>query len=165
MVTQKIVPIKDTTYSSIIYLFTWSPKDQNTLNPKFKYIDDIANYFRQWHQCMKEFEVNPEFNQNGNLHYHGYFRIKDQIKWFKRILPKMKYNGYIKINKVHTSFDEAIKYTRKDREVMTEVLYPLKVPYTEKDKEKQHIPNKEDSLLDYGIEINIPKELMNNNMN
>lgn len=115
------------------YLFTFSPKG-NTKNAEFTYYDDLATYFVNWHKCMREFEINPEFNQNGNLHYHGYFVLKDKVKWFKNVLPKMKYNGMVKINKVEHNLGSALIYCRKDRDMMNQIIKHYPVPYTHQDK-------------------------------
>lgn len=111
------------------YLFTYSPSGL-TITPTFKYQDDIEKFFKPWYRCMKEFEINPEFNSSGNLHYHGYYIIHDKIKWFKHVLPRLKHHGFIKIDKVTKDFDKAIVYCRKDRETMQKVLQGLPVPYT-----------------------------------
>lgn len=115
------------------YLFTFSPKG-NTKNAEFTYYDDLATYFNSWHKCMSEFEVNPEFNQNGNLHYHGYFVLKDKVKWYKMVLPKMKYNGMVKINKVEHNLSDAMVYCRKDNDLMLQIIKQYPVPYTNQDK-------------------------------
>lgn len=119
------------------YLFTFSPKG-TTLNATYAYMDHINTYFFSWHKCMSHFEVNPELNSNGNLHYHGYFIIKDKVKWFKVVLPKMKYNGNMKITKVDNDLSKALEYSRKDR-VMMESIIDHKIPFTEQDRVK-HIP-------------------------
>lgn len=115
------------------YLFTFSPKG-NTKNAEFTYYDDLATYFNSWHRCMSEFEINPEFNQNGNLHYHGYFVLKDKVKWYKIVLPKMKYNGMVKINKVEHDLSSAMIYCRKDNELMLHIIRRYPIPYTHQDK-------------------------------
>jgi len=79
---------------------------------------------------MSQFEINPEFNANGNLHYHGYFIIKDKVKWFKNVLPKMKYNGLVKINIVKDNLQSAMEYCRKDNIIMKQVIKKYPVPYT-----------------------------------
>lgn len=86
-------------------------------------------YFKAWKRCMLEFEVNPEFNTSGNLHYHGYYIIKDAYKWYSKVLPKMKYHGFIKINEVKSDLASALNYSRKDREIMIKSL-DYAVPYT-----------------------------------
>lgn len=129
------------------YLFTYSPKTI-TKDPTFTYCDHITTYFLSWIRCMHEFEVNPEFNQNGNLHYHGYFRLKDKVKWYKVVLPKMKYNGLIKINKVEQDLSKALEYCRKDRELMLKCI-SHKIPFTHTDKKPKIDEFTQNNLLDY----------------
>jgi len=136
-----------------IYLFTYCPAGM-TITPKFAYVSHINEYFRRWRSCMLDFEVNPELTTQGNIHYHGFFKLKDKIKWHKSILPRMKRNGFIKINKVNSDFDKAIEYSRKDNEMMSVLMKGLPVPFVlssipaivklnkqEKDKDK--------NVLDY----------------
>lgn len=120
------------------YLFTFSPKGI-TLNTTYMYMDHINSYFWSWHKCMEKFEVNPELNSNGNLHYHGYYKVKDRFKWFKKVLPKMKYNGMWRTERIHTDFEKSMIYPRKDRELMEKVI-EHKIPFTHEDKIK-HIPD------------------------
>lgn len=85
-----------------LYLITWTP------NPKrlhFKY-DMIKNHkwfrrtvFQQCGKCVNLLCMIPEFNLNGNIHYHGFFQLKDKVKWFKKALPCMKRIGFVKISK------------------------------------------------------------------
>lgn len=136
------------TTTASAYLFTYSPQD-TTKNPTYAYMNHINTYFHSWHKCMSDFEVNPEFNQNGNLHYHGYFVIKDPYKWFKFILPKMKYNGLVKINKVEDNLDKAMEYCRKDRELMSKII-EHKIPYNQEDKIKHIYPDHEpQTVIEY----------------
>lgn len=153
-----------------VYLFTFSPKG-NTKDVQFTYYDHLQMYFKKWHYCMQTFEINPELNSNGNLHYHGYFIIKDKTKWYKSVLPKMKYNGLIKINKVQNNLDSAMVYPRKDRTLMSLIIKKYPVPYTDqhillrqrKQKEENIITQIEEMSnivsscmshdLDYGLDI------------
>jgi len=111
------------------YLFTFSPKG-NTKDVNFTYIDHLVLYFKKWHYCMSQFEINPELNSSGNLHYHGYFVLKDRTKWHKSVLPKMKYNGLIKIDKVKNDLAKAMVYPRKDNQMMQDIITKYPVPYT-----------------------------------
>lgn len=129
------------------YLFTYSPRDV-TLNPTYSFMNHINLYFWSWHKCMESFEVNPEFNQNGNLHYHGYFIIKDKYKWYHNVLPKMKYNGFIKINIVVDDLFKALDYCRKDRELMIRSI-DHKIPFTEEDRIKHIPPPGHSTIEDY----------------
>lgn len=53
------------TESTPVYLFTFSPAGV-TKNASYTYHDHIVTYFKSWHKCMSEFEINPELNQSGN---------------------------------------------------------------------------------------------------
>lgn len=140
--------------TNITYLFTYSPAGI-TLNPTYTYMCQINDYFWAWHKCMERFEVNSEFNKNGNLHYHGYFILKDKYRWYKIILPKMKYHGFIKINKVENDLEKAMVYCRKDRELMSKII-EHDIPFTELSHQK-HIPislNDNTNILpDYGFTL------------
>lgn len=129
------------------YLFTYSPRSI-TFNPTFKYMNDINEYFFSWHKCMEAFEVNPEFNSSGNLHYHGYYVIKDRYKWFKIVLPKMKYNGMWRSEIVKDSLDKGMIYCRKDRTLMEKCI-DHKIPFTQEDKVKHIPPEKDITILSY----------------
>lgn len=117
-----------------VYLFTFSPKDI-TKNISFGYYEQLEKYFLDWKNCMKEFEINPECNLNGNLHYHGHFILSDEVKWYKSCLPKLKYNGFVKINQVKVDVQKALEYSRKDQKKMIEIIGDKEyVPYTHKSK-------------------------------
>lgn len=113
------------------FLFTWSPK-LVTKDPNYTYDFFVEEYFKSWEKCMDSFEVNPEFNKSGNLHFHGYFILKEKesysVRWYTKILPKLKYNGFIKIDKC-SDLSKAIVYARKDRALMLKCLkkayYPV----------------------------------------
>lgn len=137
------------------FLFTYSPKGL-TKDYDFTYIDHYNSYFKQWQQCMSEYEINPELNQSGNLHYHGYYKIKDKFKWFKKVLPKMKYNGFIKIDEVKSDLNKSLEYCRKDREFMLKILAARPLPLSHLDHkidDKLDSSQKPKSIKDYLDEI------------
>jgi len=133
-----------------IYLFTYSPRGV-TKSYDYTYMDHYNDYFKSWHGCMAEYEINPELNASGNLHYHGYYIIKDRFKWFKKVLPKLKYNGMIKIDEVKQNFTKAIEYSRKDRELMLKLLTVRPLPITHEDHLIKQVTVNKITLLDYGI--------------
>jgi len=104
-------------------LFTYVPNPKALgISAVLQYDKIIAEYFRAWKRCMSEFEVNAELTVNGHIHFHGYYCIEDTYKWFKKVLPKMKYNGFWKANLINHSFEDGIKYCRKDRDLMNRIL-------------------------------------------
>lgn len=95
-------------------LFTFSPPGSCTKNnARARVKQHIIDIFDIWSRCV-EFEANIEFNENGNIHYHGFFVIKDRIAW-QHALLYTKTKGFIKINKIKHDFDKAMVYPRKDR--------------------------------------------------
>lgn len=136
------------TQDNQIYLFTYSPSG-TTKNYDFNYAEHYKCFFSLWHHCMLTYEINPELNQNGNLHYHGYFSIKDRFKWYKKVLPKMKYNGFIKIDLVKNDFNKAIEYARKDRTLMLKLIQQRPLPITHNDFKFLENKEKNKTIIDY----------------
>lgn len=57
-----------------------------------------------------EFEIYPEFADNGRLHYHGIVHIKDPIKWYKHCLPTLNNLGFVVVkNNINEGWEEYIK--------------------------------------------------------
>lgn len=137
------------TSNPVSYLFTYSPMG-NTCNPTFTFMEHISDYFWSWHKCMEAFEVNPEFNSNGNLHYHGYYVLKDKYRWYKSVLPKLKYNGMWRSEQVKDSLEKAMVYCRKDRELMVKCI-DHKIPFTQEDKIQPKVEVKTKNILNYII--------------
>jgi len=140
------------------YLFTYSPIG-NTKCAEFTYYDHLVFYFKHWHQCMSQFEINPEFNANGNLHYHGYFIIKDKVRWYKSVLPKMKYNGLVKIDKVKHDLSKSMEYCRKDTLMMKQIIKKYPVPYTHLDNRVLTNPDIiQDNIHSFLKQLDLAKE-------
>lgn len=82
-----------------LIMFTWTPKpldgDQESL-----YDLHLIQLFNKWRYCMSTFAVCPELNLNGCIHYHGWYQMKDELKWYKQILPTMKGLGFFKPTEV-----------------------------------------------------------------
>lgn len=119
-----------------LYLFTWSPSGV-THDVTYKYREHLEQYFRKLKYCCSRFEINPELNQNGNIHYHGFVELKDEIKWYRSMLPRFKRNGFVKINPVKNDLSKAIEYARKDREKMKKIILDEPIPLTETYKFKR----------------------------
>lgn len=141
------------------YLFTFSPQG-TTKNYDYSYMEHYNEYFKSWAHCMEDYEINPELNASGNLHYHGYYIIKDKYKWFNKTLPKMKYNGNIRIDIVTNDLSKAMIYPRKDRDLMLKLIKARPLPITkqncklENDSEFEVYPNDVISYLKQsGIDI------------
>lgn len=106
--------------------FTWSPK-KSTRQAKWGLIWDIENYFIDFTLCCKSAIIMPELNKNGNLHYHGTIVIKDKIKWYKVILPKLKKDGFVLIKSIDDmqKWTEYINKTKEEMMIITERELPI----------------------------------------
>lgn len=107
-----------------LYLITWTP-DPKKLPCKYNMVKNydyhIRLFFKNFNKACHTFAICPEFNLNGNIHYHGWFQLKDPVKWYKSVLPALKHNGYTKINLStnHKLFnfdkkDNSLWYYKKD---------------------------------------------------
>jgi len=81
----------------------------------------LSTYFKEMSACMKTMCIIPEYTLSGNIHYHGWFQLLNQYKWYKQTLPKLKNNGFVKIDyanrfKVHDYGPEenALYYYKKE---------------------------------------------------
>lgn len=111
--------------TSEFFYFTWSPNPAKYpfSCPKLQFEQSFRD-LRIAISCWDKWALSPECNSNGNIHYHGYFSFKDKdsykVRWYSKGLPKLKYNGLVKINKVHTKLDDT--YMTKQRFIMQQVL-------------------------------------------
>lgn len=64
-------------------------------------------------RCFRTFMFVPEINENGNVHIHGWYVIKDNIAYWKSFLPKCKRMGYVKVKKGNID-DKWCSYLQKD---------------------------------------------------
>lgn len=143
--------------------FTWSPNPQifSGINPKYQY-NDVLPFIKLLDKCCIYYEIFPEFNSNGNIHIHGKLELSDKVKWYKSILPKFKYSGYVCIK---TRVDDNwLKYCRKEQS-MTEEVLNIKLPIVkiikkngknlkvqlESNSDSFLNPLPEDNNLDWGI--------------
>lgn len=80
-------------------------------------------------KCSKTFEIYPELTVNGSIHFHGSLEINDKIKWYKSILPQIKYKAYLVIKK---NPDQGwVEYQAKDK-LMMESILNISLPITYK---------------------------------
>lgn len=115
-----------------VYLFTLncSKKLCSDATPhRLKWETMIVLILKKFHRCMKYYCVMPEISLQGRLHCHGWFVIKDNIKWQRGVLPTMKsYAPYgVKITKLKNV--NGFKYYKKDildtQEILSGVTLPL----------------------------------------
>lgn len=131
---------------------TWVPNFHlfKGIMPQYQYNDTIE-YINLLASCCSKYEVYPELTASGNIHYHGTICIKDTVKWFKKVLPTLKYKGFVKIKP--NPNDGWTTYTSKSLELMKKLLPDVTLPIT---KRVAKLPIEDPitgSLLDYGLTI------------
>lgn len=95
---------------------TISPPHRPGKKQELLYYDDYF-FIQQLELCSDHFMVYPEFDSNGRLHYHGVIDVKDQIKWFKKVLPTLQRKvGFTCVKKLGSHKDKIgwIVYMSKD---------------------------------------------------
>lgn len=124
--------VNDVASTDIIYFFTLSPKQLGN-KQHLNYAEHIWDYFFDVHQVLDKFCIIPELNGNGNIHYHGWFSIKDKYRYYRFWLPRMKSLGFVKINECKTNFlSDSIPYAYhlKDFDEMVSQMSPFPIPLT-----------------------------------
>lgn len=100
-----------------------------TWNPKPRYIDHQKftpnNYNLQWYTMLltlisvmqracSMYCFIPEIGENGKLHCHGWFLVKDMVKFHKSFLPTLRRKGFVKIDKISKLSNKSFDYYKKD---------------------------------------------------
>lgn len=112
------------------FYITWTPRpDLWHCTAPVKQFDDTFDYFKLAITCWSDWALCPEPNSNGNIHYHGWFQLKNRAsiltRWYSKALPKLKYNGLVRINKVRHKLDTS--YMNKNT-LWTAPMYGVKLP-------------------------------------
>lgn len=118
-----------------------------TLNPnpdKYRTLDPVEQY-KTLLLCLlfnnnikhtfTKFYFTPELTQNGNVHIHGYYSIKDPIKYYRWFLPACKLIGFTCV-KDRVDDEWTYQYCTKDVELMTQLMEELPVPLTSNNYEE-----------------------------
>lgn len=111
-----------------IIAFTWSPNPAlfPSSDPSQQYKSLLSHILLCANKFFSHFVFVPEINTSGNIHIHGYYKIKDQIAYYKLFLPRCKQYGWVllKDNK-QTSTNVGlgwVDYLVKDIELTYSVL-------------------------------------------
>jgi len=111
--------------------FTWTPNPirypSSECRKQYKCLLDyiLLSSFKYF----SKFCFIPEINLNGNIHIHGWYIVKDRIKYYKFFLPKCKSLGYVLLK--HKVDDGWAAYLEKDLfETVQIVGMDLPVPLT-----------------------------------
>lgn len=111
--------------SDKVYLLTFSmnPKKYYSRDPRKQYIQLLQNIiYPMVSSCFSTYVITPELSENNNIHIHGWFVLKDSIKWHRKWYPTLKYlapNG-VKINVRHSQ--NAMYYYKKDINYMNYII-------------------------------------------
>lgn len=76
---------------------TWSPNPnmyRNCVKPGKQLQEHFFTVLSALKLCS-QYECYPEMHANGNLHYHMIVKLFDKVKWFKKVLPTLKYHGFV----------------------------------------------------------------------
>lgn len=131
---------------------TWVPNPKNIgVKPEYQFQNTISTLIPLM-KCTEDIQIYPELTANGNIHYHMQFKLKDKIKYYKKALPTLKYNGFVQVKtKVDAKW---IEYCKKDVDTMRGVLgieIPINIEnYTKSRKEiAMKCTTKKCNILDY----------------
>lgn len=114
-------------YDKVI-LITWNPK------PRFYNYDHNGDndFEMQWRTMLdKLFEANrccsryafvAEVSDAGKLHMHGFLVVSDKIKYYKKFLPTLRANGFIKIPKANSHKWKTFKYHVKEVDFTSDLI-------------------------------------------
>ncbi len=100
--------------------FTLSPKPLN--NVKYdRWV--LFIWWRRIHEVISpfstEYDIYPEFDDSGRLHFHGVFSCKDKVKFYKT-QNRLKKHGFVKYEGHVT--DKWLDYCKKDLLTTREVF-------------------------------------------
>lgn len=108
-----------------VWLITWNPK------PKFYNYDKYGenDYNMQWHtmidalsksiRCLLKFAFVPEVSEVGKLHMHGWYVIKDKVKYRKSFKRMLLRTGMVKESQVKYHEWKTYKYHIKELKDIT----------------------------------------------
>lgn len=128
---------------------TWSPNPnmyKYITNPKKQLYEHFFSVLSALKLCA-QYECYPEFHVNGNLHYHLIVQLFDKVKWYKKVLPTLKYHGfvYIKIN-----VDEGWRIYCQKNEALTMKVLGVYLPI-------RHTDSLPEKVADYAHELALEK--------
>lgn len=129
-----------------VYAITWVPDPKQIgIRPTFQY-DTCLPYLRQLSLCCEDYKIVPELTLNGNIHFHGMISLFDKVKFYKKVLPTLKYRGHVLLKEVFSDYWEKV-YLQKTVDEMKLILgnnreVPILHPHT------RHTPSHTHSQLD-----------------
>jgi len=122
----------------ILYAFTWSPDPNKypTVKPRSQYKCLLRHCLLSAYKCFGKFVFVPELTNNGYVHIHGYYTIKDKVKLHKWFLPKCRQYGFVLIKSKQINKEWYDDYITKDIASTNQILGDdLPIPLTHKNHE------------------------------
>lgn len=119
----------------VVYFFTWNPHDRfygcitEDKQYKMMWYQMIQRGLRYFRKCSKKYAFNPEFSEIGRLHCHGWFVMKDKIKWIRGVMPKLRKGGFIKVSKQNKK-SKGMEYYREDLSETRQIIPIDSFPFT-----------------------------------
>lgn len=137
--------------------FTWSPDPSKYPSnvPKHQYKLLLTWVLLTANKFFSYFCFVPELTNNGNTHIHGFYIIKDPIKYYKWFIPRCKNLGFVMIkNNVDTNWYD---YCKKHLEEAIDIFPKLPIPlnnynidkYKKIFKDKKLKPRRIKNMLKY----------------
>jgi hypothetical protein len=92
------------------------------LKTPFGQFKETAPYLTKLLQECADFELYPEWRHTtGDIHYHGCIFIWDFVKWFKRVLPSLKNQGFLLLKKIDKP-DKWLTYCKKEVHIAKQII-------------------------------------------
>lgn len=113
------------------YAFTWTPdpKRYKTTDPieQWKTLLNCVLCKSQIRKTFCDFYFIPELTLEGNIHVHGFYKIKNNISYYRWFLPACKQWGWTRIK--DRVDEEWLLYVSKSTPQMLELCTDGEVPY------------------------------------
>lgn len=114
--------------------FTWAPNPNRyrSLDPTQQYKALLACVLlkRPIKDTFNVFLFTPELTETGNIHIHGYYSIKDSIKYYNWFLPAVKSFGFVTVKSI-VNETWTHDYVCKDMTKMEDILdHDVPIPLT-----------------------------------
>lgn len=113
----------------IAFTITVNPKwyCQKNISYKMQYKESLEYITRTFGESC-DMLIYPECMLNGNIHYHGFIKVKDGAGYFKAIHTLKKNLGFIKV-KLIDDVPGWVKYCEKSVATMKKLLDVKVLPY------------------------------------
>lgn len=106
--------------------------------PTYLFRKDVLETLSALLKCSSDFEIYPEFADNGRLHYHGVVLVNDYVKWYKSVLPRLNYSGFVCIKtKINDGWDTYIKKNWGVTKDVLDLIDPVGPEYIQDEIKKQ----------------------------